>query len=266
MLEWPSEYIYSLYDRLAMAPSAQGNRLMEMSVSGQPPHLLQSSFQATVPANLALPHHILPRASYGQSAGHAVPEYSHMPAHAALPRTEHLSAHTGRPPSHHFSPPRRRPSLQHPLERAPGSGVAQPSGGAFRPDVNVAEVPAPSLQCSTSMPPALHMPHAQTTVGPGEAPQLAESGSSAAAAQQAADPSHQPTTTWISHREAGADGTAWQATSEGGMAAAEDVQRGAARQSPSQKPAAWGPPLGSAPMPRGAQGTISLIRHWNGWS
>ena len=220
---------------------------MEMTGSGQPPHVLQSPIQATVPANLALPHHILPRASYAQSASHAVPEYSHMRAHAAMPRTEQPSIHTGRALSYQFSPPRRRPTLQHPLDRVPGSGSAQPTTAGFRADVNAADV-----HCSTSMQPALHMTHTQNTVGP----QLAEDGSSAAVAQQAAGLGHQPMTTWTSHRGSGADGTGWQATvlaPEGGMAAAEDVQRGAARQTPTTKSVAWGPPLGSAPMPRGAQ-------------
>lgn len=220
---------------------------MEMTGSGQPPHVLQSPIQATVPANLALPHHILPRASYAQSASHAVPEYSQMRAHAAMPRTEQPSIHTGRALSYQFSPPRRRPTLQHPLDRVPGSGSAQPTTAGFRADVNAADV-----HCSTSMQPALHMTHTQNTVGP----QLAEDGSSAAVAQQAAGLGHQPMTTWTSHRGSGADGTGWQATvlaPEGGMAAAEDVQRGAARQTPTTKSVAWGPPLGSAPMPRGAQ-------------
>jgi hypothetical protein len=241
-----------------------------MAGSGQPPHLLHSPAQATIPANVAVPHHILPRPSYSHPASHTHdPAPSHLPA-ADAGAPEQPIAPTGRVPVHHFSPPRRRSSLQLP-DRLSGSAQAQqPPRFLSRPDGSSSAagrnpvVSLLALPCVASLPPALQLPPAQSVAQHSEASQDLAAGagqeSSGALAEHVPSRVPQQTASWAPGTGADVAGLCWPAAmmppaTDRGNIGAGDVETGAARQSPPRHLAAWGPPLGSAPVSRGEQST-----------
>lgn len=272
--------------RLLSAPAAQGAQLMALGDGRPPPHVLHSPFQATVPANVALPHHILPRPSYAPPADSQPHPQEAAAAAAAAPddgwaatcRPEQPppAAPAGRLMPMQRSPPRRRPSLQLPL-----SGIAPPymaaahdiSGASdaagYPTRVSAALQAMPSV---ASRPPTLpSAAQAHLLVGtaepydasPWEAPRGQQHGSAAVLEAQGADvATQQAASSAASSAHAGPTGMLWPAaapaaTDDGGAAPGGGL-RAAGPQSPTRHPPAWPSPTGSAPVLPWGEATACL--------